>query len=303
MELPVPKQFVEIDGKPLFAFALQTFVQHPRIDKIALVIPPSYRDYVLNYLESAQPEKYSDCKSNFSKVTLVDGADTRHRSIWNGVKFLEELRERNEEGTENMCSATPDYDSRFRKRRKSRHLNGTKEDGAKIEECDDGFDVNTDGVERPNSSPEEVSRLPSCDLSGDEVVVIHDAARPFLDLPTLNAVIDAAVEHGAAGVVRPLVSTVIKPDRDGFLQETLVRANYRASEMPQAFSLPLIGGAYSRCSETDLDFGTECLEIARKYGGVRAKLVEGGEHLWKVTYAKDLDAVRNKLKANESMSS
>ena len=69
--------------------------------------------------------------------------------------------------------------------------------------------------------------------SYDDLVVIHDAARPFVDIPTLDNVIDAAVKHGAAGVVRPLVSTILRPDEDGFLEETLVRTDYRASEMPQ----------------------------------------------------------------------
>ena len=75
--------------------------------------------------------------------------------------------------------------------------------------------------------------------------MIHDAARPFLDAATLDGVIDAAWKYGAAGVVRPLVSTVVRPDEDGFLSETLVRADYRASEMPQVGSF--FTGRLSRC--------------------------------------------------------
>ena len=68
----------------------------------------------------------------------------------------------------------------------------------------------------------------------------------------------------------------------------------------QAFSLPLISAAYSCCTDAELDFGTECLEVARKYGGAKVKLVSGGENLWKVTYAKDLDAVRSYLKTKHT---
>ena len=121
---------------------------------------------------------------NYSKVTLVDGAETRHRSIWNGVKALERL---------------PNHD---------KNLSNSTDDS----------------VNHSASSPSQYY---------DDLVVIHDAARPFLDAPTLEAVIDAAWNFGAAGVVRPLVSTVVRPDENGFLQETLVRADYRASEMPQ----------------------------------------------------------------------
>lgn len=38
-----------------------------------------------------------------------------------------------------------------------------------------------------------------------------------------------------------------------------------------------------QCSEYDLDYGTECLQLALKYCNVRAKLVPGSELLWKVS--------------------
>ena len=45
---------------------------------------------------------------------------------------------------------------------------------------------------------------------------------------------------------------------------------------------------FSQCSEEELDNGTECLQLALKYAGVRAKLIPGPEELFKVTYKKDL---------------
>ena len=247
MNLPVPKQFVEIEGRPLFSYALETFVEHPLIERVVLVIPPAFRDHVTEFLAS------QCANANYAKVTLVDGAETRHRSIWNGIKALEKLMN----GIYRGNGAIASHDA-----------------------ADDSFTT---------------SLRPCHDL-----VVIHDAARPLLDAETLEKVIDAAWSYGAAGVIRPLVSTVLRPDEKGFLKETLVRDEFRASEMPQAFSLSLIGAAYSRCSDDDLDYGTECLEIARKYGDAKVKLVDGGENLWKVTYAKDLDALRTCLRLKKA---
>ena len=147
--------------------------------RIALVIPPTFREFVTNFLDSQKT--YRDV----SKVILVDGAETRHRSIWNGVEALRKL---------------------------------SRDDSNRIR------------VETNGSCNGSESLSPR---KFDDLVVIHDAARPFLDASTLDAVIDAAWNYGAAGVVRPLVSTVVRPDEHGFLQETLVRADYRASEMPQ----------------------------------------------------------------------
>lgn len=52
----------------------------------------------------------------------------------------------------------------------------------------------------------------------------------------------------ASGVYRPLISTVIAPDSDGCLEESLDRHKYRASEMPQGFHYSVISTAYQKVS-------------------------------------------------------
>ncbi|XP_054415396.1 D-ribitol-5-phosphate cytidylyltransferase isoform X4 [Pongo abelii] len=83
-------------------------------------------------------------------------------------------------------------------------------------------------------------------LSKPEVVIIHDAVRPFVKEDVLLKVVTAAKEHGAAGAIRPLVSTVISPSADGCLDYSLERARHRASEMPQAFLFDVIYEAYQQ---------------------------------------------------------
>ncbi|XP_012925755.1 isoprenoid synthase domain-containing protein isoform X5 [Heterocephalus glaber] len=135
-----------------------------------------------------------------------------------------------------------------------------------------------------------------CRLSRPEVVIIHDAVRPFFEEDDLLKVVRAAREHGAAGATRPLVSTVISPSTEGCLDHSLERARYRASEMPQAFLFDVIYEAYQQCSGYDLEFGTECLQLALKYCHANAKLVEGSPDLWKVTYKRDLYAAESIIK-------
>lgn len=133
-------------------------------------------------------------------------------------------------------------------------------------------------------------------LSKPEVVIIHDAVRPFVEEDVLFKVVTAAKEHGAAGAIRPLVSTVISPSADGCLDHSLERARHRASEMPQAFLFDVIYEAYQQCTDYDLEFGTECLQLALKYCRTKAKLVEGSPDLWKVTYKRDLYAAESIIK-------
>ncbi|XP_064236405.1 D-ribitol-5-phosphate cytidylyltransferase isoform X3 [Aotus nancymaae] len=136
----------------------------------------------------------------------------------------------------------------------------------------------------------------NCKLSKPEIVIIHDAVRPFVEEDILLKVVTAAKEHGAAGAIRPLVSTVISPSADGCLDHSLERARHRASEMPQAFLFDVIYEAYQQCSDCDLEFGTECLQLALKYCCTKAKLVEGSPDLWKVTYKRDLYAAESIIK-------
>ncbi|XP_056142757.1 D-ribitol-5-phosphate cytidylyltransferase isoform X2 [Lampris incognitus] len=135
-----------------------------------------------------------------------------------------------------------------------------------------------------------------------KVVIIHDGVRPFVEEELLYKITMAAKEQGAAGAIRPLVSTVIATTSEGFLDHSLDRAKYRASEMPQGFLYDVIYQAYQRCSESDFEFGTECLHLALQYCGTNAKLIEGPPTLWKVTYKRDLAAAESIIKETLSRS-
>lgn len=133
-------------------------------------------------------------------------------------------------------------------------------------------------------------------LEKPNVVIVHDAVRPFVEEDFLCKIAIAAKQHGASGAIRPLVSTVIATTSEGYLDHSLERAKYRASEMPQGFLYDVIYQAYKQSSETDFDFGTECLHLVLQYCGTNARLIEGPSSLWKVTYRKDLFVAESVIK-------
>ena len=90
-----------------------------------------------------------------------------------------------------------------------------------------------------------------------KVVVIHDGVRPIVPEQLLIKIISGASAHGAAGVTRPLISTVIKPNTDGCLETSLDRNAYVMSETPQAFLLQLILNAYQKVL-TKIIFFIDC---------------------------------------------
>ncbi len=124
-------------------------------------------------------------------------------------------------------------------------------------------------------------------LSPTDVVIVHDAVRPFVFEEIFRPLAEAAWEHGAAGTVMPLVDTVLAVTDDGFMERSLDRRLYRASQTPQAFRYEILKRAYEGASEDEMLHGTECLELARR-AGARVKLLEGSPFFWKVTYKPDI---------------
>ncbi|XP_022650103.1 D-ribitol-5-phosphate cytidylyltransferase-like isoform X2 [Varroa jacobsoni] len=134
-------------------------------------------------------------------------------------------------------------------------------------------------------------------------VIVHDAVRPVIPIKLIEELLCAAEEYGAAGFWVPLVSTVLRIDANGLVEDTIPRYTdekgrlYVNSEMPQIFKYPILAKAYSLCDEHQLLHGTECLELVRRYCGVRAKMLKGDpDLLWKVTRPSDIILAESKLK-------
>lgn len=77
---PVPKQFVEVLGKPVIAYTMEHFQNHPEIDAIELVCVDGYQEHLKSITE-----KYGITKL----LKIVKGGSEYERSIMNGVAGLE----------------------------------------------------------------------------------------------------------------------------------------------------------------------------------------------------------------------
>ena len=77
---PVPKQFVEVLGKPVIAYTMEHFQNHPYIDAIELVCVDGYQNHLKEIVD----------KFGITKVfKIVTGGSEYERSIMNGVAGLE----------------------------------------------------------------------------------------------------------------------------------------------------------------------------------------------------------------------
>ena len=118
------------------------------------------------------------------------------------------------------------------------------------------------------------------------VVLIHDGARPFVDIHIIEACIDAAEYYGAAVAAVPARDTIKRADREGFVEETVDRSNLWYIQTPQAFRFGLIMDAHTR-AEQDGFVGTDDAVLAERLGH-KVRLVPGKYTNIKITAREDL---------------
>lgn len=77
----IPKQFIEVLGKPVLAYTIEAFEQHPEIDAVLVACVKPYMDYMWE-----MKEKYGLTKLKW----VTEGGDTFQGSVLNGIRYLED---------------------------------------------------------------------------------------------------------------------------------------------------------------------------------------------------------------------
>jgi 2-C-methyl-D-erythritol 4-phosphate cytidylyltransferase/2-C-methyl-D-erythritol 2,4-cyclodiphosphate synthase len=99
-----------------------------------------------------------------------------------------------------------------------------------------------------------------------QIVLIHDAARPFASPSLIDRAIAAAEQAGAAVPVIPLSDTIKTVDAQGLVTGTLDRAVLRAVQTPQAFGFAPIWDAHQRALKAARDDFTDDAALAEWAG-------------------------------------
>ena len=150
-----PKQFLELNGKPLLSYSLEVFTSWKFFKSIVIVTHPNF------ILET---ERIAD---NYLRETdrIVLGGDTRHLSTLNGINAL-------------------------------------------------NVDIN-------------------------DIVIIHDAARPFVTHNELDLVCHAAAKYYLASTARKITDTLVDT-RHSMTTSIISRENKYAIKTPQAFHTSIL---------------------------------------------------------------
>ncbi len=108
--------------------------------------------------------------------------------------------------------------------------------------------------------------LAALQAAAPEIVLIHDAARPFLSGDLISRAIAAAKQHGAAVPAVAITDTVKKVDERDMVSETLDRSRLRTVQTPQAFAYDLIVALHNRAAEAGREDFTDDAALAEWAG-------------------------------------
>ncbi len=200
-----PKQFLSLDGVPIFVHTLRKFVASHVIDEIYLVLRPE---------DMERAQKDID-REHFSKpVRLVAGGATRQETVARAL------------------------------------------------------------AEAPATT---------------ELVVVHDAVRPFIELEMIERVVEAARKDGAAILGIPSVDTVKQVERQMILG-SIPRERIVLAQTPQAFRSNIIREAFAKAAADGFS-GTDESSLVERLGYTVTVLM-GSDRNIKITKPSDLPLAR-----------
>lgn len=202
----IPKQYIEVNNRPIIDWCVSTFAGRTDIAKIVIVVAQNWLDYVKEH--TAHYKK---------SIIYAQAGETRQYSIYNGLK------------------------------------------AAIASGC-----------------------------SSDDIVIIHDAARPLVKNKTIDDCI-RGVEEGFDGVMPALrVKDTMYVSNDGrTISSLLDRGCLRAGQAPESFRLGSYLALHDNMPREELLKINGSTELAFK-AGQNVKIVDGDEDNFKITTPEDL---------------
>jgi 2-C-methyl-D-erythritol 4-phosphate cytidylyltransferase len=161
-------------------------------------------------------------------------------------------------------------------------------------QCDvDRLLVSIGGRTRSESVANGLDDLPD----ESQIVLVHDAARPLVDLPTIDRVITAVRQGTPAIAALPVVDTLKETDASGTIVRTVDRSTLWRAQTPQGFPRAMLVEAHRRARAEHVT-ATDDAALCERLGHV-VRVVRGSERALKVTDAGDFARVEAMFAVNE----
>jgi 2-C-methyl-D-erythritol 4-phosphate cytidylyltransferase len=153
-----------------------------------------------------------------------------------------------------------------------------------------GFAKTVRTVEGGESRQQSVENALDSISDDTDLVAVHDAVRPFIEIEVIEKVIREASESGAAIVGIVPVDTVKQVHRNK-VRATLPRERLILTQTPQVFKLDLLRQAFERARQ-DLFIGTDESSLVERLERVEVSVVPGTDRNIKITKPTDMELAR-----------
>ncbi len=261
MHTDIPKQYLDLCGKPVIAWSLQAFETFDEVDEVILVCAGED----IEYCRTEIVEKYGFCKVR----SIIPGGAERYLSVWEGLKEAARLRAKGEG-------------------RSALTAGGSDMERLRAQEAGDDPAVDSDPVKAGENGC-------SFDMSALEVgscVFIHDGARPLIDSAILHRALEDVRQYHACVVGMPVKDTIKVADENAFAARTPDRRFLWQIQTPQVFTFSLVYEAYRKLIEEGIQNVTDDAMVVERETDVRVKLTEGSYRNIKITTPEDLEIAR-----------
>lgn len=102
-------------------------------------------------------------------------------------------------------------------------------------------------------------------FEANDIVLIHDAARPFITHTMMQQCIEATQQHGACGIYVPVKETIAKLNNSTIV-EVLPRQTLFAAQTPQCFRYSIILDAHKKAGERNITNATDDVSLVLMAG-------------------------------------
>ncbi|MGV8980477.1 2-C-methyl-D-erythritol 4-phosphate cytidylyltransferase [Clostridium sp.] len=136
------------------------------------------------------------------------------------------------------------------------------------------------------------------DISSDDIVVIHDAARPLISHRIIIDNIEGARKYGAVDTVIPASDTIIQSIDNDTISSIPVRKELYLGQTPQSFIYSTIYDAHKKAAKSELQDSTDDCRLVLNYGK-KVHLVNGDKLNFKITTMEDLLLLKSIIKMSK----
>lgn len=128
-------------------------------------------------------------------------------------------------------------------------------------------------------------------LADDDIIVTHDAVRPFVSYRIIMDNISAARKYGACDTVVPATDTIVHSVDAELIADIPFRSEYYQGQTPQSFNAMRLKALFEELAESDKAQLTDACKILVLKGEPVA-LVKGDVANMKLTYTNDMRIAR-----------